>query len=231
MNVKELIKVVKEKKEMALDRGLDFDVLPQLKDYWAEFWQNTKNGHWLTWAYPAETNEGLLDRVGVDEAVNDGFVLPPAAESLRQKLLAQMDQVTYTGDWYIIDQEKINAFADVSEDQQWIHTDVERAGKESVYRSTIAHGFFTLSLIPKLTGVVDADSSQFPNCKVVFNLGLNQVRFPAPVKCGSRIRATKKVVDVKAIKRGLLVEEEIIIEIENSTRPACVANPVYRLVF
>ena len=81
------------------------------------------------------------------------------------------------GNWEKIDQNKINSFAEVTGDKQWIHTDMEKAKKKSPFKTTIAHGFLTLSLIPKLTEAFDFNSIH-PGLKMVVNCGLNQVRFP-----------------------------------------------------
>lgn len=130
-----------------------------------------------------------------------------------------------------IGQDRINQFAEVTEDRQWIHTDPERAKRESPFKGTIAHGFLTLSMIPLLTNAVDPENPPYEGAKMVVNLGLNEVRFPYPLKSGSRVRASKKIVGVEVVRRGLEVTEEITVEIENTRRPACVAQAVIRLVY
>src|SRR5271154_3303935 len=94
-------------------------------------------------------------------------------------------------DWVTIDQDRIDAFADATGEHQWIHVDVERARAESPYRSTIAHGFLTLSLIPALSKA----NYRVENAKMGINYGLNRVRFLAPVPVGSRVRDRKSVID------------------------------------
>ena len=111
-----------------------------------------------------------------------------------KKLELQLDQETFVGEWFTVEQECINQFAEVTGDQQWIHTDPIRAAKESPFKSTIAHGFLTLALLPKLTDAVDDSNNPFPEAKMIVNYGLNQVRFPFPVKAGARIRARKRIL-------------------------------------
>lgn len=119
----------------------------------------------------------------------------------------------------------------VTGDQQWIHTSPDRAKKESPYRTTIAHGFLTLALIPSLTDSVDPEKNIYPEARMVVNYGLNSVVFPFPIKIGKRIRARTRVTKLVPMKRGLEVVREIKIEIENISRPACIAETVVRLYF
>ena len=116
-------------------------------------------------------------------------------------------------------------------DDQWIHTDPERAARESPFKSTIAHGFLTLSLLPRLTEAVDNTNNPYPDAKMVVNYGLNQVRFPYPVKAGTRVRARRKLINVTAMKKSIELVHETSIELENSKRFACVAETVLRLYF
>ena len=148
-----------------------------------------------------------------------------------ESLVKKIDTKTFSGDWHLVEQECIDRFAEVTGDKQWIHTDPERAAKESPFKSTIAHGFLTLSLIPKLTDSVNLNNNPYPEAKMVINFGLNQVRFPYPVKAGSRVRATIKLVNLVPMKRSIEVVNEVSIEVENSKRLACVAETVLRLYF
>jgi acyl dehydratase len=150
---------------------------------------------------------------------------------MRKQLLNQLGEDVYEGKWLTLEQDRINAFANVTEDHQWIHTDPVRAEQESPFRATIAHGFLTLSMLPMLTDSVDPAKPPYPGAKMVVNLGLNKVRFPYPLKAGSRIRATKKIVAVEVVRRGLEVTEEITVNIEHTGRPACIAETVVRLVY
>ena len=134
------------------------------------------------------------------------------------------------GDWEIIDQDKINSFAEVTGDKQWIHTDMEKAKKQSPFKTTIAHGFLTLSLIPKLTEAFDFNSIH-PGLKMVVNCGLNQVRFPFPVKSGSKIRGRVKIISVVPKKNNIELVNEVSIEVEGRKRFGCVAETVLRLYY
>ena len=142
-----------------------------------------------------------------------------------------MGQETYVGKWQIIDQSCINQFADVTGDQQWIHTDPNRARKESPFKTTIAHGFLTLALLPKLTDTINEKKNFYPEARLVVNYGLNQVRFPFPVKSGSRVRARIRLKNVVTLKKSIEVINEISVEVEYRKRYACVAETVLRLYF
>jgi acyl dehydratase len=132
------------------------------------------------------------------------------------------------GEWKEIDQKRIDAFADVTEDHQWIHIDVERAKTESPYGTTIAHGFLTLSMIPKLS----KDNFQVENAKMAINYGLNKVRFLAAVPSGGRVRARSELVDATKVSDevvNLTVRQTI--ELDGSDKPAAVADTIVRVIF
>jgi len=154
-----------------------------------------------------------------------------ALKAVYLRLNEQLGEETFVGDWYTVDQAGIDQFGLVTGDQQWIHTDPERAKSESPFKSTIAHGFLTLALIPLLTESVDPDKNIFPEARMVVNYGLNRVLFPFPVKVGKRIRARARIIRLVPMKRGLEVVREIKIEIEDSARSACIAETVLRLYF
>jgi acyl dehydratase len=131
-------------------------------------------------------------------------------------------------EWVVVDQDRINAFADTTGDHQWIHVDVERAGIESPYGTTIAHGFLTLSLIPALS----KDNYRVDNAKMGINYGLNKVRFLAPVPAGSRVRLRSDLVDAKKVDDStvdLTVRQTV--ELDGADRPAAVAEVIARTVF
>ena len=128
-------------------------------------------------------------------------------------------------EWREVTQEDINAFADLSGDHQWIHTDVERAKNESPFGTTVAHGNLTLSMIDGMRLEL-LSSSGF---KLGVNYGWNRVRFPAPVPAGSRIRATAEVTEVEDVGGGWWqVLTRFTVEVEGSDKPACVAGSVGR---
>ncbi len=142
-----------------------------------------------------------------------------------EELFSMIGKEVSISDWLEITQERINKFAEVSGDYQWIHIDVERAKKESPYRTTVAHGFLTLSLLTFLESQAVKIKMPF---KMRINYGLNKVRFPAPVPAGSRIRASLKLVAAEKIPNGLQLIWEITIEREGSSKPCCVAEWILR---
>jgi acyl dehydratase len=128
-------------------------------------------------------------------------------------------------DWLEITQQRVDAFADATGDHQWIHVDVDRA-EVGPFGGTIAHGYLTLSLIPHFTPqLFDLDT---PGAKL--NYGVNKVRFPHPVKVGSRIRATARIADVSDVPAGRQLVTRYTVEIEGQTKPACVAETVVLLL-
>lgn len=137
----------------------------------------------------------------------------------------------HVGPWLVIEQERIDAFARVTGDEQWIHTDPERARAESPYGTTIAHGFLTLSLLPLLTQGNQPESLErlYPGMRLRVNYGLNRVRFPAPVLCGARLRARTAVVAVEPVGDGVQLVLQLTVEIDGQDKPACVAEQVFRL--
>jgi acyl dehydratase len=135
------------------------------------------------------------------------------------------------GEWLLVDQKRINLFADATDDHQWIHVDPDRAKKESPFKEAIAHGFLTLSLIPSLAREVSGGASAYPGVKLGVNYGLNKVRFPSPVKVNSRIRSKAVLKEVTEVEGGLQMVREVTIEVEGQTKPACVAETVSRLYF
>lgn len=130
-------------------------------------------------------------------------------------------------DWHQVTQEQINIFADATGDHQWIHIDPERAAKESPYGATIAHGFLTLSLIAKFSGECLSNT----RTKMAINYGANKVRFPAPVKVNSRIRAKFVLDTMEEIAGGVQVQWVVALEIENQEKPACIAQTLTRWYF
>ncbi len=129
-------------------------------------------------------------------------------------------------DWIAIPQQRIDAFADATGDRQWIHCDVERAARESPWKTTIAHGYLTLSLVPQLLEQL----VEVSGCGTLINTGLDRVRLPAPVPAGSRIRLRGEIQNARDLSDGgVRVRFAIRIEVEGSARPALLAalNCVY----
>ena len=126
--------------------------------------------------------------------------------------------------WLDITQERINTFADATDDHQWIHVDPERAA-EGPFGGPIAHGYLTLSLIvPLLT-----DMLQVEGVSMALNYGLNKVRFPTPVPVGSKVRLKASLAGVEEVAGGVQVLIDCLVEIDGGTKPACADQAVYRL--
>ena len=144
------------------------------------------------------------------------------------ELLAAQGETLGSSSWQEITQEQIQTFADATGDHQWIHVDVERAKAESPFKGPIAHGFLTLSMLPKLNWEIYT----VEGTKLAVNYGLNKVRFPAPVPVGARIRATSVLTEVTDVGGGgYQVVVSSTVELEGGTKPACVAESVSRLYF
>ncbi|EKF21678.1 putative enoyl-CoA hydratase 1 [Mycolicibacterium hassiacum DSM 44199] len=142
--------------------------------------------------------------------------------------LAAVGSELGVSEWFDIDQQRIDAFADVTLDHQWIHVDVERARTESPYRATIAHGFLTLSLLPALS----KDNYRVENARMGLNYGLNKVRFLSPVKVGSRIRVRSELVDATTPADNTVnLTVRHTVEIDGVDKPAAVADLISRWVF
>ncbi|PLX97338.1 MAG: enoyl-CoA hydratase [Desulfuromonas sp.] len=146
-------------------------------------------------------------------------------------LQPQIGTEIHVGPWLEIDQERIDRFAEVTGDLQWIHIDPVRAAKESPYGATIAHGYLTLSLLPFLTESNHPDFFQknYPGMKYRVNYGLNRVRFPAPVKVGAKIRARTTIQSVEELSGAVQICYLITVEIEDGAKPACSAEFLARL--
>jgi acyl dehydratase len=152
-------------------------------------------------------------------------------ESVLAALERQVGTEVHVSDWVEVDQARIDLFAEATGDHQWIHVDVERAVRESPYRAPIAHGFLTLSMLPMLTSSGAAGQARYPGVRLAVNYGLNRVRFPAPVRVGSRIRTRTTLKEVEEVSNALQLVREVTVEVEGGSKPACVAEMVSRLYF
>jgi acyl dehydratase len=128
-------------------------------------------------------------------------------------------------DWFRLTQERIEQFAQATEDRQWIHLDRARASKESPYGGTIAHGFLTLSLIAHFVHEVMRIEG---GVRLAVNCGLNRVRFPAAVPAESRIRARVVLLALKEVSDSLEAVYSVAVEIEGAEKPGCVAEWIVR---
>lgn len=126
-------------------------------------------------------------------------------------------------DWLEITQQRIDTFADATDDHQWIHVDPARA-KDGPFGTTIAHGYLTLSLIiPLWTQLLDVRE-----VRNKLNYGLNKVRFPSPVPVGSKVRVRASLASVEEVPGGVQLTLDAVVECDGSEKPACVAQPVFR---
>jgi acyl dehydratase len=128
-----------------------------------------------------------------------------------------------TSEWITVTQERIQLFADATEDHQWIHLDRERAAA-GPFGTTIAHGFFTLSLLPQMS----ASAFEVRGTRMGVNYGLNKVRFPAPVPSGSRLRGRFKLIGYEPLEGGAQITMQVTMEREGSAKPVCIAESIGR---
>jgi acyl dehydratase len=128
-------------------------------------------------------------------------------------------------DWFEVEQSRINAFADATEDHQWIHLDARRAKTDSPFAATIAHGFLTLSLLPRLAAQAYKVEGDF---KMGINYGLNRLRFVSPVPSGSRVRARFNLQSVEDVPGGVQLAVVATVEIDGGKKPALAAEWLMR---
>jgi acyl dehydratase len=151
--------------------------------------------------------------------------MPPLVIETPRSLSDFVGREIAVTDWFTVTQDRIQQFAEVTEDRQWIHVDRERAQRESPYGTTIAHGFLTLSLVSHFmrqaleirTGV-----------RMGINYGLNRVRFPSPVRADSQIRARVRLLSMKELANALEATFAISVEGQDSDKPHCVAEWIVR---
>jgi len=152
--------------------------------------------------------------------------MPPRIIEGVEELRGLVGQEVAVGDWLTVTQAQIDAFADVIRDHQWIHTDPDRARRESPYGATVAHGFLTLSLLSHL----HSQAVQIRgNIRMSVNYGLNRVRFTSAVRSGSRIRARCALQEFLEISDGVRLVWAITVENEGSPKPALVAEWLVQL--
>ncbi|HEY4312196.1 MAG TPA: MaoC family dehydratase [Pirellulales bacterium] len=153
--------------------------------------------------------------------------MPPRVIDGLEGLQALVGKSLGQSEWFEVTQERVNQFADGTGDNQWIHCDPERAARESPYGTTVAHGFFTLSLSPVLAQQIYSVTG----LKLVLNYGLNRVRFPSPVKVGSRVRMSCELLELKVMGPGVQVVTRSVFEVKGEDKPVCVAESVVRMFF
>ena len=239
-----VVDFLKRKREILAQHPFELKdwLSPAIRDYWREFQQKAHLHPLLGRVLDLQAesqSEQQQDAATVAQVANGqpAVAQEPAVElgaeaaELYAALQARIGEETHVGEWLHVSQQMIDQFAAVTGDHQWIHTNPERAAAESPFKTTIAHGFLTLALLPQLTGSVDESTPEFPTARMVVNFGLDQVRFPYPIKVDSHIRARTKLARVTPIKGGLELLKEIKVEIEGIRRPGCVIESVTRIYF
>lgn len=138
-----------------------------------------------------------------------------------EDLLGAVGTELGTSDWLLVDQERIDKFAEATGDHQWIHVDIDRAAA-GPFGGTIAHGYLTLSLLPMLSGPLFTVA----NAAMRINYGLDRVRFLQPVRSGSRVRAVATLASAERVAQGVRAIVSVTMEIEGSAKPAFVAESI-----
>lgn len=152
-----------------------------------------------------------------------GFMSAKQIENISE-LASLVGQEVAVSSWFEVTQERINQFAEATEDRQWIHTDPERAARESPFKTTIAHGFLTLSLLSELM----KQAIEVGGLRMGLNYGLNRVRFVSPVPVGALIRGRFTLGEVEQISGGLQATWNVTVEREGHDKPCCVAEWLVR---
>jgi acyl dehydratase len=149
----------------------------------------------------------------------------PVVVSTPQSLAELVGREIAVTDWFAVTQARIQHFAEATQDRQWIHTDRERAERESPYGTTVAHGFLTLSLLSHLMKqAIHIEGG----VRMTINYGLNRVRFPAPVCAGSKLRARFALQSLREVAGALEAVYDVTVEVQDAPKPCCVAEWVVR---
>ena len=151
-------------------------------------------------------------------------------EAALAEFTPKIGSLLHLSPWITMTQERIDHFADLTGDHQWIHVDPERARSESPFGGTIAHGYLVLALHPSLRGHAGENTPPFPGVTRTINYGLDRLRFPSPVRAGARLRGRFELLDVAERNGALRLVERFTVELESGAKPACVAE-VVRLLF
>ena len=146
--------------------------------------------------------------------------MPPLELENLRDLRGRIGQEIVVSEWLEITQERINQFADATDDRQWIHVDVGRAQRESPFQTTIAHGFLTVSMLSQLLN----SSIKFGTAKMGLNYGFNRLRFTGPVPAGSRVRGRFTLKALEEIEGGVQTTWAVMVEREGSDKPCLVAE-------
>ncbi len=153
------------------------------------------------------------------------------AEKALQLIEGKIGKEEGVGDWFEVTQARINAFADNTEDHQFIHVDPEKCAELSPYKVPIAHGFLTLSMLTHLDGSIPKDMKMFEGIVMGVNYGFDKVRFISPVPVGSKIRARSEIVSATPKDNTIQLKRKMTVEIDGQAKPACVAEWITNLVY
>lgn len=153
------------------------------------------------------------------------------AEKALELIQGKIGKEEGVGDWFEVTQARINAFADNTEDHQFIHVDPEKCAQMSPYKVPIAHGFLTLSMLTHLDGSIPKDMKMFEGILMGVNYGFDKVRFISPVPVGSKIRARSEIVEATPKGNTIQMKRKMTVEIEGQEKPACVAEWITNLVY
>ena len=155
------------------------------------------------------------------------------AEAALARFEKQVGKEDGVGEWFQVDQARINGFADATLDHQFIHIDPERAAKLSPYKVTIAHGFLTLSMVVHLGKTIPVcDPEAYQGVVMGVNYGLDKVRFPSPVPVNSRIRGRRELVSAELKGTDTIqLKQRMTVEIDGEAKPGCVAEQLTRLIY
>ena len=152
-------------------------------------------------------------------------------ENALKTMSSRVGEQTSQSEWFEITQQRINDYADVSMDHQWIHVDVDRANKESPFGAPIAHGNLTLAIMGHLPMASVAEGPKIEGQKLGINYGFDRIRFPSPVPVGTKLRATSTLKRVEIKGEMLETMNEIVVEAQGTEKPVCVAESLGRMVF
>ncbi|GLS28117.1 MaoC family dehydratase [Marinibactrum halimedae] len=214
----DIVRLLKEKRQEIQLNNVEFirKIEPQFREISATINQTVINS----------LQSGLMSRFRFILPDDKPQPLPinPQVVEVYNRLMMFKGTETHIGDWLTIDQDRINQFAEVTGDHQWIHTDPERAKKESPFQSTVAHGFLLISLLPTLSELDAYGEQYYPEARMVVNCGVDKVRFLSPVKTGSAIRARTSLNDVLINRRSLDLINDVHIELQRNGKLVCTAQ-------
>jgi acyl dehydratase len=177
---------------------------------------------------PKKHNDGSIDSLTDDE--KEKGMSDNVLENAVAVLTERIGQTTPPTEWFEVTQDRIDGFADVTMDHQWIHVDVDRA-KAGPFGAPIAHGHLTLSIMGHLPRTEVVPGPAIEGQKMGINYGFDKVRFPSPVPVGAKIRSSSTLKRVE-IKNGMIeTMSEVVVEVEGQSKPAVVAESLGRLVF